>query len=104
MASLVHGFDNAPAETRRKMTKAELEERAEQAAFVIQMSLETKAMEVGVSDQDLNQAWIQPFAENQAAVVLEVSCQLTSRKPDLTPRHVKQIRELSGAQFVGQCN
>ena len=83
---------DANPETRRKLYKSEVEEKAEQAAFVIQMALETQTTEVGVTDQDLEQAWIIPFAENDAALVLEVMCQLSSKNPDLHPRHVKQIR------------
>ena len=90
--ALTHAWDNANPETRRKLYKSEVEEKAEQAAFVIQMALETQTTEVGVTDQDLEQAWIIPFAENDAALVLEVTCQLSSKNPDLHPRHVKQIR------------
>ncbi|CAJ1418011.1 unnamed protein product [Effrenium voratum] len=89
----VASFTLRPEVARRKWSKAELETMAEQAAFVTAIAREAQN-ECPLDDAKLQAEWLDPWVQGDHAVQLEVTCVLGQKDPQLTPRGVRQLREL----------
>ena len=86
-------FTSTDEDKRKKLSRGELEKLAEQAAFAAGIAL-TMQSEVAISDEEVNKAWLAPFAEGELSVLLEVQSALQSRDEKLVPRGIKSLADL----------
>ena len=80
-------------ESRRKFTRSDLEQFAQQAAFVINMAGHAK-QEVPLDDGEIEKNWVTAWMRCDQSVMLEVQMHL-SQDASLEPRGVKQLAELN---------
>ena len=82
---------------RSKLGKQEMEELAEQAAYVYNMGKE--AMKLAPLTEDIIKAeWLDKFVEDDATVMMEVQTFLNSKTADHSPRDVQTLNALMDGQ------
>ena len=91
-------FEQEPAGARRKLTKGEPEEKAEEAAFVVNLGLLAQ-QEVPFPDDMLMSYWLEPYATGETSVALEVQCAMGHKYPKLTPRGISKLAAACRAQL-----
>ncbi|CAK9007782.1 unnamed protein product [Durusdinium trenchii] len=78
-------FLKTDEDKRKKFARADLEKLAEQAAFVCGVA-ESAQRELPITDEEIAEAWLQPFVQGELGVLLEVQSSM-ARKDDKMDRH-----------------
>ena len=68
-----------------KLTKSKMDESAEQAALVVSLVDEVKAM-VPIPDDTLHDMFVRPYIENDTQVHVEICSVLVTRSSSFSPR------------------
>ena len=89
-------YEESPEGARKSLTKLELEEKAEEAAFVLCAGGLAQS-EVPFSDELLVEMWLEPYARNEPALVLEVQCAIGHKDPEF---QVQSLTKLKAACLV----
>ena len=84
-----------------KLTKAKMEDNAEQAALVHSLVREVQAI-VPIADDILQEQFVRLYIENDPQVHLEVSSVLASRGDDFKPQDLQVLKVLMDSHCAPQ--
>ena len=96
---VVRRFASTPAAARHKITRAELEICAAQAAFVHNLG-QLAISECPLDYAKLEQRWLDAFVNSELAVMLEVQTTMATKDSAIEPRGIKTLAALP-LEFIG---